>query len=162
MDVCAFCHVNTHFAKKSSISRLTLITPSEIYRLQNSTRIDGKMIAGFKHSKHTPVEVADRLRAALAASNFLILNETPQTIDFEHGTYMTSTVSMLPKKGKFEFFADGNGTKVNYQVEVTGFAKYWMAFISIAFCWLIFPFILTHRALKIHPKRQMENLLQAV
>ncbi len=120
------------------------------------------MITGSKHSKHKPTEVAERLRAALAAGNFRIVDETPEAIRFEHGTYMTSTASMLPKKGRFEFIGDSNGTKVNYAVEVTGFAKYWVAFVGIAFCWLIFPFILTQRALKVHPKLQMENLLQAV
>ena len=98
----------------------------------------------------------------MAAGNFRIVDETPGAFRFEHGTYMTSTAPLLPKHGRIGFFDDGDGTKVNYEVEVSGFARYWIAFIGIAFCWLIFPFILTRRALKVHPKLLMENLLQAV
>ena len=120
------------------------------------------MITGAKLSKYTPPEIVERLRAALAAGNFCILGETPNSIRFEHGTYMTSTASLLPKKGRFEFTKDKSGTQVTYEVEVTGFAKYWVAFVGIAFCWLVFPFILTQRALKVHPRLLMENLLQSV
>lgn len=120
------------------------------------------MITGSKYSKHKPAEVADRLRAALAAGNFRIVDETPEEIRFEHGTYMTSTAWMLPKKGRLEFIEDNDGTMVGYEVEVSGFARYWVGGIGIAFCWLIFPYILTQRALKFHPRRLMENLLQSV
>lgn len=120
------------------------------------------MITGTKQSKYSPAEVSERLRAALAAGNFRILGETAEAIRFEHGSHMTSTASMLPKRGSLEFRGNNGGTRVDYAVEVTGFARYWMWFIGIAFCWLVFPFILCRRALTVHPRLLMENLLQAV
>jgi len=120
------------------------------------------MITGSTQSDFTPSEVLTRLRAAMAAGNFEILSQAPAMIVFRHGTYLTQSAPLLPKKGSIRITPNGSGSRVDYEIGVSGFAKYWMAFIGIAFCWLIFPAILVHRALCYHPDRLMKNLLQAI
>ncbi|MGJ8653110.1 MAG: hypothetical protein ACSHX8_07540 [Opitutaceae bacterium] len=120
------------------------------------------MITGSTQSDFTPSEVSDRLRTAMAAGNFEICNQTSERIEFRHGTYMTQSAPMLPKSGSIQITPSGSGTRVDYEIEIAGFAKYWMGFFGIIFCWLIIPAILVYRALFYHPDRLMKNLLQAI
>lgn len=120
------------------------------------------MITGTAQSDFAPSEVFSRLRAAMAAGNFEIRSQSSETIDFRHGTYLTQSAPLLPKDGLIRITPSGSGSRVDYEIGVSGFAKYWMAFFGIAFCWLIFPAILVHRALFYHPDRLMKNLLQAI
>jgi hypothetical protein len=120
------------------------------------------MITGSAQSDFTPSEVSNRLRAAMAAGNFEIRSQSPEMIDFRHGTYLTQSAPLLPKNGSIRITPSGSGSRVDYEIGVSGFAKYWMAFFGIAFCWLIFPAVLVHRALFYHPDRLMKNLLQAI
>ena len=98
----------------------------------------------------------------MAGGNFEILNKGNQEIDFRHGTYLTQTATMLPKRGRIFVQPSDSGSLVRFEIEVYGFAKYWMLFFAVVFCWLIFPPIIIYRALKYHPKRLMLNLLQTL
>lgn len=120
------------------------------------------MITGSTQSDFTPDEVFDRLKVAMAAGNFDIRSQSSQRIDFRHGTYMTQSAPLLPKIGSITITPNGTGSRVDYEIEVSGFARYWMAFFGIVFCWLIIPAILVYRALFHHPDRLMKNLLQAI
>ena len=120
------------------------------------------MITGSAQSDFSPSEVVNRLKAAMAAGNFEIRNQSPEMIDFRHGTYLTQSAPLLPKNGSIRITPSGSGSHVAYEIGVSGFAKYWLAFFGIAFCWLIFPAVLVHRALFHHPERLMTNLLQAI
>ena len=120
------------------------------------------MITGSAQSDLAPGEVSSRLKAAMAAGNFEILSQSRERIEFQQGTYLTRSAPLLPKKGAIQISPDGSGSRVDYEIEVCGFAKYWMGFIGIAFCWMIFPAVIVYRALFHHPDRLMKNLLQAV
>ncbi|GAA5119224.1 hypothetical protein GCM10023212_11010 [Luteolibacter yonseiensis] len=98
----------------------------------------------------------------MAAGNFEILSQSAGVIEFRHGTYLTESAPLLPKHGIIRITPSGTGSRVDYEVGLSGIAKYWTAFIGIAFCWLVFPALVAHRAHFHHPKRLMENLLQAV
>ncbi|MGJ8651012.1 MAG: hypothetical protein ACSHX4_11680 [Opitutaceae bacterium] len=120
------------------------------------------MITGSIQSDFTPSEVSDRLKVAMAAGNFEILSQSNERIDFRHGTYLTQSATLLPKHGSILITQNGSGSRVDYEIEISGFAKYWLAFFGIILCWLIIPAILVHRALFHHPDRLMKNLLQAI
>jgi len=120
------------------------------------------MVTGTAQSDLTPSEASTRLRTAMAAGNFEICSQSPAMIEFRHGTYLTQSAPLLPKIGSIRIEPSGTGSRIDYEIGVSGFAKYWMGFIGIAFCWLIFPAILIHRALFYHPERLMKNLLQAI
>ena len=75
---------------------------------------------------------------------------------------MTQSAPLLPKKGTIRVVGEGEKTEVLYEIEITGFPKYWLIIISVLFCWAVFPPILVYRALVHHPKRLMENLLQGI
>ena len=120
------------------------------------------MSTGSKHSSFSPDQIVDRLRTAMAAGNFEITDGGSGRIEFRHGTYLTQTAPMLPERGNISIRPEGTGSMVQYKIEVYGFAKYWMMFIAIVFCWLIFPPLLVFRAINHHPVRLMENLLQCV
>ena len=55
-----------------------------------------------------------------------------------------------------------NGSQVEYEVEVYGMIRYWLFFISIACCWLIFPPVLVYRALSSKPRQLMRKVLQVI
>jgi hypothetical protein len=120
------------------------------------------MIRGSVESKLAPSEVSTRLRAAMAAGNFEIRSDSPTMLAFRHGTYLTESVPHLPKKGTIWISPSQSGSRIDYEIGISGFPKYWMVFIGIVFCWLIFPPIFAHRALCHHPDRLMKNLLQTV
>jgi len=98
----------------------------------------------------------------MAAGNFEILDDSPLSIDFRQGTYLTQSAPLLPKTGTIRISPDGTGSNVKFEIGVTNFAKYWMIFVGVAFCWLIFPPILIHRALVHHPAQLMRNLMHAI
>lgn len=98
----------------------------------------------------------------MAAGNFEILAQSPTRIEFRHGTHLTQSAPLLPKKGVIHMVPSGSGSRVDYEIDVVGFVKYWLATIGIAFCWLIFPAIIVHRALFLHPDQLMKNLLQVI
>jgi len=120
------------------------------------------MIQGQRIIERPPDEVVDRLRLAMAGGNFDIESITSSRIVFRHGTFMTESAPLLPKRGIIHITPSGEDTLVSYEVEVIGFSKYWMLFFAVLFCWAIFPPILAHRALQYHPRRLMDNLLQGI
>lgn len=97
----------------------------------------------------------------MAGGNFEILEKEARVIRFRHGTYLTQTATMLPKRGHISVLPADDGSLLQFEIEVYGFAKYWMIFFAVAFCWLIFPPIIVHRALCHHPEKLMRNLLQS-
>ena len=122
----------------------------------------GIMNTGSKKSSFPPDQAIDRLCAAMAGGNFEIEHKDSNRISFRHGMYLTQTATMLPKRGAISVRPNDAGSLVQYEIEVYGFAKYWLMFFAVLFCWLIFPPIIVFRAMKHHPERLMKNLLQAV
>ena len=120
------------------------------------------MISESFQSELEPGEVLSRLKSAMAGGNFEILSQSADRIEFRHGTYLTQSAPLLPKRGVIRIAPAGNGSRVDYEIGVSGFAKYWVGFIGVVFCWLIFPAVIAHRALFHHPRRLMRNLLQAI
>lgn len=118
------------------------------------------MQTGSKKTSLSPTQAMDRLVGAMAGGNFEILEKEPGKIIFRHGTCLTQTVSMLPKRGSITIEPDGDGAIVRFEVEACGFPKYWLMFFGILFFWLIFPPLIVYRALNYHPKKLMENLFQ--
>ena len=120
------------------------------------------MITGSRFVTKSPVEVMDRLKLAMAAGNFEMVEVTEDSITFRHGTWLTQSAPQFPKAGKILLDDKGEGTDILYAVEPVGFPKYWLILCGIVFFWLIFPPILAHRTLVHHPRRVMENLLQGI
>lgn len=98
----------------------------------------------------------------MAGGNFEIISQSPERIVFSHGTFLTQSASLLPKRGKITISRKGTGSSIDYEIGVVGFAKCWIGFFGIIFCWLIFPAVIAHRAIFYHPERLMKNLLQAI
>ena len=58
---------------------------------------------------------------------------------------------------------DFEKTSLNkYEIEVYGMIRYWLFFISITCCWLIFPPIRAYRALSYQPHQMMCKLLKTL
>jgi hypothetical protein len=120
------------------------------------------MITGNKIVNKRPREALDRLKLAMLGGNFEITHSTEDSISFRHGTYLTQSASLFPKKGRIMVVSRGDGTELTYEIEPVGLPKYWLMVFGVLFCWLIFPPIMAYRALVYHPKRLMENLLQGI
>ena len=99
----------------------------------------------------------------LAAANCSVSNgDSNDVIRFQHGTYLTQSAPLLPKSGSVHLATNSGGTNVSYQIKVSGFACGWMILVAVLTCWAIFPPILVYRALVIHPRRFIENLLEGI
>jgi hypothetical protein len=120
------------------------------------------MIAGTKITNNSQSKVLERIRTILAGANCEILDQSDESIRFRHGTYMTQTAPMLPKEGVLRLTGDGDSTRVDYEVQVSGFAKLWMTLVAVIFFWAVFPPILVYRALVYHPRQFMENILSGI
>ena len=120
------------------------------------------MITGSKMVAKSPGEALDRLKLAMSGGNFEIIALTDSSISFKHGTCLTQSAPLFPKEGAIRLTSMGDRTEISYEIEPTGFPKYWLTLIGILFCWAIFPPILAYRALVHHPKQLMENLLQGI
>ena len=120
------------------------------------------MITGTRTTPKPPNEAVDRFCTILAGANGTVTDRTDQRIEFRHGTYLTESAPLLPKKGFVSFVPSGEGTKMDYGVAVDTFPTLWIGAFGILFCWLVFPAVAAYRALKIHPKRMIENLLAGV
>ena len=117
------------------------------------------MATGSRTVNKTPEQVVDRLRMLLAAANCEILEQEPDYIRFRHGTVLTQTAPMLPKEGVVRIVAEGDSTRIDYQIQAVGFPAVWLTIMGVVLSCLIFPAILAHRSLVYHPRRFMENLL---
>ena len=120
------------------------------------------MISGSRTIKKPIKKVKDRLRMMLAAANCSVSNGDGSIIRFQHGTYLTQSAPLLPKSGTVHLATNSSGTNVSYEIQVSGFARVWMILVAALTCWAIFPPILVYRALVVHPKRFIENLLTGV
>ena len=98
----------------------------------------------------------------LAAANCEILTESELGISFRHGTYLTESAPLLPKKGVFRLRPSPNGTALDWEISVSPYVAAWMIFIAILFCWTIFAPLLVHRALYHHPAQFMKNLVRGL
>jgi hypothetical protein len=86
------------------------------------------MNTGTQKSSLPPDQVIDRLVGAMAGGNFEILEKEARVIRFRHGTYLTQTATMLPKRGHISVLPADDGSLLQFEIEVYGFAKYWMIF----------------------------------
>jgi len=126
------------------------------------------MITDSTKSHLYPAEVLDRLKTVMAAEHFEILESSSNEIRFRHGAYFSSTAPSFPKRGQFPkrgrilIQPNVNGTQIEYEIEVYGMIRYWLFFISITCCWLIFPPILAYRALSYQPHQMMCKLLKTL
>jgi len=121
------------------------------------------MISGSRTIDKPMEEVNDRLRMLLAAANCSVsAGEGKDDIHFQHGTYLTQSATLLPKSGRIHLATDVGGTHLSYQLQVSAFARGWMILVALLACWAIFPPILVYRALIVHPRRFIENLLDGV
>jgi hypothetical protein len=126
-------------------------------------RATNVMISGSRTIKKPIEEVNDRLRMMLAAANCSVSNgEDNHVIRFQHGTYLTQCAPLLPKSGAVRLTTNSSGTNISYEIHVSGFARAWMILVAVLTCWAIFPPVLVYRALVVHPRRFMENLLEGV
>lgn len=125
------------------------------------------MISESIASPLSPSELNERLKATMTAQNFEVLEPSPNEITFRHwGSRYSTTSPSRPKRGEFPkrgqilIRPSGNGSQIDYEIEVYGIIKYWLILNAVVFCWLIFPPILIFRALSSQPRQLMRNLLQ--
>ena len=107
-------------------------------------------------------EVLTRLKMILAAANCRVLSASEEGLCFKHGTYLTESAPLLPKVCTLTFHAEGTSTRIAGDIRVAGPATDWMIIVAVAFCWMIFPPILVHRALVYHPRQFLKNLLAGI
>ena len=120
------------------------------------------MIAGSRTIKKPIEEVSERLRMMLAAANCSVSDGDGNEVRFKHGTYLTQSAPLLPKSGTICLGTSSSGTNISYEIRVSGFARVWMILVAVLTCWAIFPPILVYRALAVHPRRFMDNLLEGL
>ncbi len=121
------------------------------------------MISGSRTIKKPIEEVNDRLRLMLAAASCTVpKGGGKDTLRFQHGTYLTQSAPLLPKSGTIDLSENSSGTNVSYEIHVSGFVCVWMILVAVLTCWAIFPPILVYRALVVHPRRFISNLLDGV
>ena len=92
-------------------------------------------------------------------SDFDIQHTSTFEIFFTHGA-VNMRRGQHPKRGKVLVQQNPDGSQIEYEIEVYGWIKYWIYFISLACFWLIFPPILGYRALYIAPRQLMRNLIK--
>ena len=117
------------------------------------------MPTGTRTVKASPAETVDKLRMLLAAENCEIISASDSEIQFRHGTYLTQSAPLLPKRANVRLERSSKGTLLSYDIQVAKPVTVWLSLIAVVFCWLILPPIFVHRALVYHPQRFMENLL---
>jgi len=104
----------------------------------------------------------EQLRMLLAASNARVTSCSSDRICFEHGTWMTQTASLLPKRVELFLSEIGEGVRIDYRVSINPIMRAYMVVIAVLFCWTIFAPILVHRALVYHPQNFIKNLLAGI
>lgn len=138
----------------------------KLSRLQHGLVLTGHtpiMISGSLTINRPKEQVNDRLRMLLAAANCTVSKDDNNgTIRFQHGTYLTASAPLLPKSGTIQLAADDDGTRVSYEIHVAALARAWMILVAVLACWAIFPPILVYRALVVHPRLFIENVLEGV
>ena len=120
------------------------------------------MASGNRTVSRTRDETMDRLKLAMSGGNFEITGQSDDWLSFRHGTYLTQSATLLPKAGTIRLVERGKVTDVSYEIDVSGLVSCWLTLVAVVFCWAIFPPILAYRALVYHPRRLMEDLLQAL
>lgn len=120
------------------------------------------MNTGAIFSPLSPDQVAEHLKITMAAGNFEIVHRESRRVEFRHGTYLTRSAPLLPKRGTITIEPQNTGSLVRYSVGLYGFPKYWTLLFGILLCWLIFPPIIIYRAHVYHPRRLIENLLRSL
>ncbi len=117
------------------------------------------MITGSRSVKQPLGEVMGRLRMLLAAAGCEIVVSGKDYVEFRHGTYLTQTVSMLPKRGTIRLNSFAGETIVRYEISSPPFMRVWLTLCGVLFCWTIIVPVIAYLALAVHPRRFMENLL---
>jgi len=106
--------------------------------------------------------VREKLKLILAGANCRVAWLGGDTVTFRHGTYVTQTLSMLPKAGRLQLAAEGDRVRVHWSVEVATPARIWLILVAVVFFWLIFPPLLVYHALVRHPEQFVRNILAAL
>jgi len=117
------------------------------------------MISDTRTIPKSETEVRDRLELALSSGNFRIVEQTENSIRFEHGSYFSLSPSLFPKHGSVRIYnLSTNRTRISYRIECAVFPKYCLILFAVITCWLIFPVYIAYRTLFYHPKALMEDL----
>ena len=117
------------------------------------------MVSGSRSAGQPLGEVMGKLRMLLAAAGCEIITSGKDYIDFRHGTYLTQTVSMLPKRGTIRLNSFAGQTIIRYEIGASPFVRAWLTLWGVLLCWTIFVPIIAYLALAVHPRRFMERLL---
>jgi len=106
--------------------------------------------------------VRDRIRIILAAANCRTQWKGASEVEFRHGTLLTQTATMIPKRGRMTLSRQGDQVRIDWAVESVGFAKWWLIIWGVLFCWLIFPPFVAYHVVVRKPEEFMSNLLAGV
>ena len=101
----------------------------------------------------------DRLRVILAGANCDIVGLDENEVRFRHGTWLTQSATLLPKRGMFRLRSLNEHTEIRYEIHLVTAAQVWLTLLGVLFCWLVFPAVLAYRTIVYHPRRFAENIL---
>ena len=119
------------------------------------------MIVGKITSTLPAHEVFKLLKSTMISdsSDFEIQHTSTCEIFFTQGA-VNMRRGQHPKRGKILVQQNPDGSQIEFEIEVYGWIKYWIYFISLACFWLIFPPIIGYQALYITPRQLMRNLIK--
>jgi len=120
------------------------------------------MVSGTKMVKKAPVYVFRKIKKSLARENFGVVGKDEKVLRFHYGAYRTSASPVLPIVGTVRISMDGALTRIDYEIDVVGAARFWLSVLAVLFCWAVVPPILIHRAMTSQPKRFMEGILGSI
>ncbi len=117
------------------------------------------MITGSRSVKQPRGEVMGKLRMLLAAAGCEIVVSGKDYVEFRHGTCLTRTVSLLPKRGTVRLNSFAGEVIVRYEISSPPFVRAWLTLVGVVFCWTIIAPVIAYLALAVYPRRFMEKLL---
>ncbi len=120
------------------------------------------MISGSHFANGDLDSVREKLRVVMSGANCEVHWSTDTAADFRHGTYLTQTADMLPKRGSLRLEQQGDRVRVHWFVTTAPFAKFWLILVAVLGCWAVFPPLVVHHVLVRVPRRFMNNLLAAL
>lgn len=120
------------------------------------------MITGSHFANGDLDSVREKLRLILSGANCEVDWLSDTAANFRHGTYLTQTADMLPKRGSLRLEQQGDQVHIHWTVTAAPFARYWLILVAVVFCWAVFPPFLVHHVLVRVPRRFMNNLLAAL
>jgi len=121
-----------------------------------------KMIAGQKVVHRQRDEAVNRLRSTLALANCTVVKDDGACVEFQHGSSNSRPIVDPPKTASVTFNETARGTQIVWRVTVAREASVWLCLAGVFGCWAIFPPIMAYRALTVHPREFMENIMDGI